>query len=80
MNIDDIKKCIQTDNYLYSAHAEIERRANNLTFAQIEIALLNSKILEQYEDTGREESYLLVVSRMRYPFTLCADGKHKRSC
>ncbi len=60
MNIEDIKKCVRNDQYLYSLHAEIERKADNLTFAQIDEALLNCKILEQYPDTGRGESCLVV--------------------
>ncbi len=39
----------------YSHHAEIERKADELTFAQVEEALLNSQMLEEYPDTGRGE-------------------------
>jgi len=60
MEIEVIKECIRTDRYLYSLHAEIERKADELTFAQVEEALLNGKILEQYSDTGRGESCLVV--------------------
>jgi hypothetical protein len=38
----------------------LERKADNLTLAQVEEALLNGKILEQYPDTGRGESCLVV--------------------
>jgi hypothetical protein len=41
-------------------HAEIEVRADNLTFGQVEEALLSGQILEQYPDTGRGESCLVV--------------------
>ncbi len=60
MNIEDIKELIRTDQYDYSAHAEIERKADELTFAQVEEAILKGTILEQYPDTGRGESCLLV--------------------
>ena len=60
MNIEDVKEHVRTDQYLYSLHAEIERKADELTFAQIEEALLNGKILEQYPDAGRGESCLVV--------------------
>ena len=46
MNIEEIKACIRADEYLYSAHAEVERRADELTFAEIETALLNGTIIE----------------------------------
>ena len=60
MNIDQIKEKVRNNQYMYSYHAEIERKADQLTFAQIETALLNSRILEQYADTGRGESCLVV--------------------
>lgn len=60
MDIDDIKAKVRMDLYVYSQHAEIERKADDLTFAQIEYALLNGNILEQYPDTGRGESCLIV--------------------
>lgn len=60
MDIEVIKECVRTDQYVYSLHAEIERKADELTFAQVEEALLNGKILEQYSDTGRGESCLVV--------------------
>ena len=60
MNIDQIKEKVRDNQYMYSYHAEIERKADQLTFAQIETALLNSRILEQYADTGRGESCLVV--------------------
>lgn len=60
MNVDELKAHIQGDLYLYSVHADLERKADNLTLAQVEEALLNGKILEQYPDTGRGESCLIV--------------------
>jgi len=50
MEIKIIKKKIQDNEYVYSLHAEIERKEDELTFHQIERALLN---LENYPDTGR---------------------------
>lgn len=60
MEIEVIKELVRGDQYLYSLHAEIERKADELTFVQVEEALLNGKILEQYPDTGRGESCLVV--------------------
>jgi len=56
MDITRLKNKIAHCEYVYTHHAEIERRFDNLTFAQVETALLNSEILEQYPDTGRGES------------------------
>ena len=47
MNIEEIKARIRANRYVYSHHAEIERRADGLTFAQVEEALLGGEILEQ---------------------------------
>ena len=45
MEIRIIRKKIKENEYVYSLHAEIERKADELTFRQIENALLNSEIL-----------------------------------
>ena len=60
IRIEEIQEKVRTNQYLYSHHAEIERRADDLTFAQVEEALLKGQILEQYTDTGRGESCLVV--------------------
>ncbi len=60
MKIDEIKQLIRQDDYLYSLHADIERKADNLTLMQVEEALLNGEILETYLNTGRGESCLIV--------------------
>jgi len=60
MDIEEIKAKVRANKYVYSLHAEIERRADELTFAQVEEALLSGEILEQYPDTGRGESCLIV--------------------
>ncbi len=60
MEIRIIRKKIKDNEYVYSLHAEIERKADELTFHQIEKALLNSEILEDYPDTGRGESCLVL--------------------
>ena len=60
MDIQQIKQKVQNNQYVYSHHAEIERRADELTFAQVETAILTGEVLEQYPDTGRGESCLIV--------------------
>ncbi|MAU00230.1 MAG: hypothetical protein CL608_24080 [Anaerolineaceae bacterium] len=60
MKIDEIKQLIRQNDYLYSLHADIERKADNLTLMQVEEALLNGEILESYPNTGRGESCLIV--------------------
>jgi hypothetical protein len=60
MDIDEIKARVRADQYVYTYHAEIERKADELTFVQVEEALLGGEILEHYPDTGRGESCLVV--------------------
>ncbi len=60
MDIEDIKTRVRENQYVYTAHAEIERKTDKLTFAQIEQSLLNGQVLEHYPDTGRGESCLVV--------------------
>jgi len=60
MDIEEIKRCVREGRYVYSQHAENRRVDYKLTFAQIEDALLDAQVLEQYPDTGRGESCLLV--------------------
>jgi len=60
MDIEKIKAQIRISQYVYSQHADIERKADDLTVAQVEEALLEGAILEEYSDTGRGESCLIV--------------------
>jgi hypothetical protein len=60
MDIGEIKSKVRANEYVYTHHADVDRRLDNLTFSQIEEALLNGKILEQYPDTGRGESCLIL--------------------
>lgn len=57
--IDWIKQCVTDQTYFYSAHADKERLADNLTLIEIEEAIQNGIILEQYADTGRGSSCLV---------------------
>lgn len=59
MNVEEIKQCVREGRYVYSQHAENRRVHCELTFVQVEEALLDGQILEQYPDTGRGESCLL---------------------
>lgn len=60
MNVEEIRGKVLKDEYDYTLHAEIVRKADSLTFHQIEAAILGGEILEQYSDDGRGESCLLL--------------------
>jgi hypothetical protein len=58
--IDWIVEKVRQAEYYFSRHGDKERQNENLTVAEVEEALLLGRILEQYEDTGRGESCLVV--------------------
>jgi len=60
MDLEDIKAKIRAEEYVYTSHGDLERKADSLTLAQVEEALLTGEILESYPDTGRGESCLVV--------------------
>jgi hypothetical protein len=49
---------IEGQNYEISLHADDERIADGLTMSQLEFALLDCQIIEQYPDDPRGESCL----------------------
>jgi Domain of unknown function (DUF4258) len=60
VDVETIREKVRQDAYVYSQHAELATREDDLTFAQVEEALLGGRILEKYPDTGRGESCLVV--------------------
>lgn len=55
-----IRERVRKNEYHFSKHGDQERQNDNLTIAEVEEALLAGRILEQYGDTGRGESCLVV--------------------
>ena len=51
---------IKSSSYYVSQHGDQERQNDNLSLHEVEESLLNGRILEQYPDTGRGESCLVV--------------------
>jgi hypothetical protein len=78
MDIEEIKAKVRRNQYVYSHHAELERKAEDLTFVQIEQALLNGSILEQYPDTGRGESCLVVGLAENVPIHIVCGWRGER--
>lgn len=78
MDIEVIRERVRADQYLYSLHAEIERKADELTFTQVEEALLNGRILEQYPDSGRGESCLVVGFAQKTPIHAVCGWRGKK--
>lgn len=55
-----IHERVKNVEYYFSKHGDQERQNDDLTVSEVEEALLSGRILEQYEDTGRGESCLVV--------------------
>jgi hypothetical protein len=55
-----IRSKVREGEYYFSRHGDQERQNDNLTVSEVEEALCTGRILEQYEDTGRGASCLVV--------------------
>ncbi|KOR28663.1 hypothetical protein TI03_04200 [Achromatium sp. WMS1] len=60
ITIEWIKKKVAEEQYYYSKHGDQERQNDDLSINDIEESLINGRVLEQYEDTGRGASCLVV--------------------
>ena len=60
ITIDWIKKKVQIEEYFFSKHADSERQNDSLLITEINEAIFNGIILEEYSDTGRGVSCLIV--------------------
>jgi len=55
-----IKNSIRNGAECFSKHGDQERQKDNLTITEVRESLLNGRVLEQYPNTGRGESCLVV--------------------
>ncbi|MEK7728231.1 MAG: DUF4258 domain-containing protein [candidate division KSB1 bacterium] len=60
MNIDLIKAKTQINEFMLSDHANNEAAEESIDIEEIREAILSGELLEEYEDTGRGESCLLL--------------------
>lgn len=78
MDIESIQEKIRSEEYVYTSHADIERKADDLTLMQVEEALLNGEVLEQYPDTGRGESCLILGYSNNLPIHIVCGWRGNR--
>ena len=63
-----IQDQVRAEAYEFSEHAERERQADRIPISDVEHALLNAEILEDYPDDRRGPSCLIVsYGATRYP-------------
>lgn len=55
-----IRQRIRAGDYEFSAHADDERQAEKIPIAEVEVALLNGEILENYPTDPRGPSCLVL--------------------
>lgn len=60
MDIEIIKAKVRQSHFVISSHADQEAADEAIDIAEIYNAILNDEILEQYADTGRGESCLVL--------------------
>jgi len=60
MQIDEIRRKIKHSEYEISFHAEKERYAEDIRISDLEAAILNGEILEDYSDDPRGPSCLIL--------------------
>lgn len=60
VEVEEVTSKIRCNQYVYTDYAEIEPKADELTVAQVEEAVLNGTMLEQYPGSGRGESCLIL--------------------
>jgi len=55
-----IHKEVESQIYIISLHADDERLADGLTIVEVEVALTNCEVIEQYPEDRRGESCLVI--------------------
>ena len=65
MDIEWIKRQVRSGNYEFSGHAEDERQAERISIADVEAALLNGEMLEDYPNDPRGPSCLVWDTEFR---------------
>ncbi len=78
-DIEWIKDKIKKGEEYFSRHGEEERQKDNLSIAEVRESLLNGRILENYADTGRGESCLVVgfTNSGKPVHVVCGERKEK---
>ncbi|WP_045222897.1 DUF4258 domain-containing protein [Desulfonatronum thioautotrophicum] len=78
MDILGIQRLVRADQYEYTVHADVERKADDLTFEEVENAILSREILEQYPDTGRGESCLILGFAHNIPIHVVCGWRNQK--
>lgn len=78
MDVEWIKKQIQDGQYYWSLHADEERRNDLFDIVDVETAICNGRILEDYSTDPRGQSCLVVGESTKGPIHIVC-GKNKNN-
>ena len=78
MDIDVIKVKTRANEFLLSDHADHEAADESIDIAEIRQAILNGAILEEYADTGRGESCLIIGFANERPIHIVCGWRRDR--
>ena len=76
MKIREIKDKIKRSEYEISFHADKERYAENITIADLETAIDNSEIVEDYADDPRGPSCFILGYSQKHPIHIVCGYNH----
>lgn len=77
--IEWIVERVKQSEYYFSKHGDQERQNDNLLIVEVEQALISGRILEQYKNTGRGESCLVIgFTNSGKPIHLVCGQRDKR--
>jgi hypothetical protein len=76
MDIETIKTKVRSGQFMLSAHADLEAADENIPIAHIRDAILNDGVLEEYPDTGRGVSCLILGFVDRVPIHVVCGWRH----
>jgi hypothetical protein len=78
MDINIIKQRVRANEFFLSKHAEEEAADELIDIAEIKDAILNDEILEQYQDTGRGASCLILGFANQRPIHVVCGWRHDK--
>ena len=79
MDIEWIRRQVKSEDYLWTYHADEERRNDRLEISTVEAALVKGKILERYPNDPRGISCLVYGEAENVPIhVICGKNKADR--
>ncbi len=78
MNLEALKAKTRNNEFLLSDHADLEAAADDIDIGEIRDAILGGELLEEYADTGRGESCLVVGFAQERPIHVVCGWRREK--